>query len=81
MASQPPTQGIQPAQGLAVLAAGVAGMAIFVIPLVLGPVAMVIGWLAMRKGEPRAKWVILAAPVCVVLGLLLAMLPDKFVVT
>lgn len=63
------------------LAAGIAGMAIFVIPLVLGPVAMIVGWLAMRKGEPRAKWVILAAPVCVVLGLLLAALPDKFVVT
>ncbi len=81
MQSRPPTQGIQPEQGLAVLAAGIAGMAIFVIPLVLGPVAMIVGWLAMRKGEPRAKWVILAAPVCVVLGLLLAALPDKFVVT
>jgi hypothetical protein len=79
--SRPPTQGIQPAQGIAVLGAGVAGMAIFVIPFVLGPVAMILGWLAIRKGESRGKWVIVAAPVCIVLGLLLAMLPDKFVVT
>ena len=81
MASRPPTQGIPPAQGIAVLGAGVAAMAIFVIPLVLGPVAMILGWLAIRKGEPRAKWVIVAAPICIVLGLLLALLPDKFVVT
>ena len=81
MATRPPTQGIPPAQGIAVLGAGVAGMAIFVIPLVLGPVAMVLGWLAIRKGEPRGKWVILAAAVCIVLGLLLGLLPDKFVVT
>ena len=81
MASRPPTQGIPPAQGIAILGAGVAGMAIFVIPLVLGPVAMILGLLAIRKGEPRGKWVILAAAVCIVLGLLLGLLPDKFVVT
>jgi MFS family permease len=81
MESRPPTQGIPPAQGIAVLGAGVAGMAIFVIPLVLGPVAMILGWLAIRKGEPRGKWVIVAAAVCIVLGLLLGLLPDKFVVT
>jgi len=79
--SRPPTQGIQPAQGLAVLGAGVAGMAIFVIPLVLGPVAMILGGVAIAKGEPRGKWVIVAAAVCIVLGLLLSLLPDKFVVT
>ena len=81
MASRPPTQGIPPAQGIAVLGAGVAGMAIFVIPLVLGPVAMILGVVAIKKGEPRGKWVIVAAAVCIVLGLLLGLLPDKFVVT
>jgi len=78
---RPPSQGIQPAQGIAVLGAGVAGMAIFVIPLVLGPVAMILGGVAIKKGEPRGKWVIVAAAVCIVLGLLLGLLPDKFVVT
>ncbi len=81
MESRPPTQGIPPAQGIAVLGAGVAAMAIFVIPLLLGPLAMILGGVAIKKGEPRGKWVIVAAPVCIVLGLLLAMLPDKFVVT
>ena len=81
MASRPPTQGIPPAQGIAVLGAGVAGMAIFVIPLVLGPVAMILGWLAIRKGEPRAqvgdrrgRGVHRARPAA-------RQLPDKFVVT
>ena len=63
------------------LGAGVAAMAIFVVPLVLGPVAMILGGVAIAKGEPRGKWVIAAAAVCIVLGLLLGLLPDKFVVT
>jgi hypothetical protein len=76
-----PSQGLQPAQAVAVLGAGVAGMAIFVIPLVLGPLAMILGGVAIAKGESRGKWVIVAAAVCIVLGLLLGLLPDKFVVT
>ena len=34
-----------------------------------------------QEGRPAGKWVIVAAAACIVLGLLLAMLPDKFVVT
>ena len=79
MESRPQSPTLKAGQGLAVIGGGVAGMTIFVIPLVLGPLAMILGGLAIMKGEPRGKWVIAAAAVCIVLGLLLGLLPDKFV--
>jgi hypothetical protein len=56
-------------------------MSIFILWWILGPVAIVLGILAVVRGEPRGKWVVLAAAVCMLLGLGLSLLPDHFVTT
>jgi hypothetical protein len=54
-------------------------MAVFVLPLVLGPAGMVFGTLAAVRGERRGRWIVALAALGMVLGLLLGMLPDRFV--
>jgi hypothetical protein len=56
-------------------------MSIFILWWILGPAAIVLGVLAVLRGEPRGKWVVLAAVVCLLLGLGLSLLPDHFVTT
>jgi hypothetical protein len=73
--------GLRPGQGCALWGAVLAAMSIFIFWYVLGPVAIGLGGLAIVRGEPRGKWVILAAVVCMLLGLGLMLLPDKFVMT
>jgi hypothetical protein len=68
-----------PGQGCALFGLGLAAMAIFVFPLGFGPAGMVLGAIAVVRGERRGRWVIALAVLGTVLGLLLAMLPDKFV--
>ncbi len=58
---------------------GLAAMAVFVLPLVLGPAGMVFGTLAAVRGERRGRWIVALAALGMVLGLLLGMLPDRFV--
>jgi hypothetical protein len=67
---------IKPGQLCLCLGAGAAAFSIWLIPFVLGPVAVALGIAAILRGEPRGKWVILLAVVCVPLGLLVAWLPD-----
>lgn len=79
MASTANTTGslrIRPGQLCAWLGAGAATFSIWLLPLVLGPIAVALGIAAVLRGEPRGKWVILLAVVCVPLGLLVAWLPD-----
>jgi hypothetical protein len=40
---------------------------------------MILGALAYRKGEKRAKWLVLAAVVCTIAGALITTLPDRWV--
>jgi hypothetical protein len=63
----------------AVIGAALAAFAIFVYPLVVGPAGMVLGATAWARGERRGRWIVVAAIVGTVLGLLLGLLPDKFV--
>ena len=56
-----------------------AAMAIFVFPLGFGPAGMVLGAISFVRGERRGRWVIALAALGMVLGLLLGMLPDRFV--
>ena len=56
-----------------------AAWAIFVLPLFFGGVGFVLGAVAVRRGEPRGKWVMLAAVLCALAGLGLGLLPDSFV--
>ena len=58
---------------------GVAGLAMWVFPLVLGPIAVVLGLVALRRGEWLGRWVVLAGIVGLVLGLVIEALPDSFV--
>jgi len=53
--------------------------AIFVFPPGFGAVGLLLGLVAWRRGEPRGRWVALAAVVCTLAGLGLGLLPDKFV--
>ena len=55
------------------------GWAVFIFPLVLGPAGMLLGGIAMLRGERRGRWVVLVAAVALVLGVILELLPDKFV--
>ena len=56
-----------------------AALAIFVFPLGLGTAGMLLGLLADVRGERRGRWVVALAALGMVLGLLLGLLPDKFV--
>jgi hypothetical protein len=70
---------LQPGQGCALFGLVLAAMAIFVFPLGLGPAGMVLGTVAVIRGERRGLWVVALAALGVVLGLLLGLLPEKFV--
>ncbi len=76
---QAPARGLQPGQGFALAGIFFSAMAVFVGPLVLGPIGFVLGGVGYWKGERRARWIMVAAIVCIGLGLLLDALPDKFV--
>ena len=71
--------GLEPGQGCALAGVLVAAFSMFVFPLVLGPAGMVLGAVAYFRGERRGKWVIVFAAVGMVLGILLGLLPAKFV--
>lgn len=82
MASPAPTTGslqLRPGQLCAILGAFSAGFAVWILPLILGPLAMVLGGIAVFRGERRGRWVIAAAVVCVGLGLVVHSLPDKII--
>ena len=77
------TRGSLPAlrrgQGCALWGAGLAAMSVFVLWYVLGPVAIALGALAVVRGEPRGKWVVVAAVVCMLAGFGISLLPETFV--
>ena len=71
--------GLQRGQGLAIAGAVAAAWAVFLAPLVLGPVSAALGGLSYARGERRARWIVVAAVVATGCGLVLNVLPDKFV--
>ena len=78
---RPSPAGLQPGQGCALAGFILAGLAIFVFPFVLGPAAMLLGAVAELRGERRGRWVVALGALGLVLGLLLGLLPDKFVMS
>jgi hypothetical protein len=70
---------LRPGQLAAILGVFSAGFAIWILPLVLGPLAMIFGGVAMYRGERRGLWVIGIAAVCIVLGLIIHALPAETV--
>jgi hypothetical protein len=63
----------------AILGVGAAAFAIWIFPIALGLVAIALGAAAVVRGEPRGRWVILLALVCIPLGLFIAWLPQDVV--
>jgi hypothetical protein len=63
----------------ACIGVGAAAFAIWLFPILLGLVAIALGIAAILRGEPRGRWVIVMAVVCVPLGLFIAWLPQDVV--
>jgi hypothetical protein len=70
---------LEPGQGLALVSLMCCAWTPFILWWAFGPAALVLGALAYRKGEKRAKWLVLAAVVCMIAGIVMNSLPDKFV--
>ncbi len=84
MASPTPNTGslqLRPGQLPAILGIFAAGFAVWIIPWILGPLAMVLGGIAVYKGERRGLWVIAVAAVCIGLGILVHSLPAETIGT
>ena len=82
MASPAPTTGslqLRPGQLAAILGAFAAAFAVWILPLILGPLAIILGGVAIARGERRGRWVIVAAVICIGLGLIVHSLPDKII--
>jgi hypothetical protein len=80
---EPPRQGslrkLGPGQGLALVGIVCCAWTPFILWFAFGPAALVLGVLAYRQGEKRAKWLVLAAVLCMIAGIIMNNLPDKFV--
>ena len=70
---------LRPGQLAAIAGCFAAGFAIWILPYLLAPLAMVLGGVAIYQGERRGRWVILAAFICLGLGILVHALPDKII--
>lgn len=51
-------------------------MAIWLLPYVFGPVAMIFGAVALLQGDRRGRWVIAVGVLGLVLGLIVNLIPD-----
>jgi hypothetical protein len=73
-----PTGGsLQLARGqlVACIGVGCAAFAIWLWPIALGLIAIALGIAAILRGEPRGRWVILLAVVCIPIGMFIDALP------
>jgi hypothetical protein len=68
---------LRPGQLSAIFGVFLAGFAIWIVPLILGPLAMIFGGVAIYRGEERGRWVIGIAAICIVLGLIVHSLPAE----
>ncbi len=78
MESSAPTSGslrLRRGQLSACLGVGAAAFSIWLWPIALGLAAVALGIAAIVRGEPRGRWVIVMAVVCVPIGLFVATLP------
>lgn len=71
--------GLQPGQALALIGLAIGLFAMWVAPPVLGPAGMLLGVAATARGERRGRWVILVAAVAMGFGLLIDLLPERWV--
>jgi hypothetical protein len=71
--------GLKPGQLAALIGGAVGLLSMWVLPWLLGPIGIILGFVAIKRGEPRAKWVILASVVAMGIGFVIESLPDEFV--
>ncbi|MBM3674443.1 MAG: hypothetical protein FJW88_05715 [Actinobacteria bacterium] len=74
-----PNQGPPPGRVVLVLGFAFAAFAIWVFPPLLGGIGIILGLVAVRKGERLGWWVVGAGVVGALLGLGLNALPQNFV--
>src|SRR4051812_27520682 len=70
-----PDSGLKPGQLFALAGLAFAGLALWVGPLILGPLGILFGAAADVRGERRGRWVAVAALCGLGLGLLVSSLP------
>jgi hypothetical protein len=70
---------LAPGQGLALLGIVACAWTPYIFWYAFGPIAFVLGLLAYRRGEKRARWLMLAAVICMIVGFVITQLPDDFV--
>ena len=82
MTSPAPNTGslqLRPGQLAAILGVFAASFAIWILPYILGPIAIIFGIVAIVRGERRGLWVIGLAVVCIILGLIVHAIPDDVI--
>lgn len=73
--SAPPASGSKPGRILSIVGIVLAVLAVFVLPIVLGPVAAILGFVAQSKGDkPLGMYVGIVGIVATVIGMVLGAL-------
>jgi hypothetical protein len=76
-----PERHLEPGQMSAIVGLFAAGCAVWFFPLAMGGLGMLAGGVAFARGERRGRWVVLIALAGLALGLLVNLLPERFVST
>lgn len=57
---------------MVIIAFVLAALGLLFIPIILGPAAVILGIIAMRRGDPLGRWAIVAGVASLVIGIVLA---------
>jgi hypothetical protein len=73
-----PSRRLQPGQAAAIWGVVAAAWAVFIVPVVFGAIALLLGGYAWWRGEQRGRWVMVGALSAVLLGLAINEMPEWF---
>lgn len=65
------TSGAPEGRTLSIVAFVLAGVALLIAPIILGPIAAILGGMAMSKGDPLGRWALAAGIAGTVIGMAL----------
>lgn len=54
---------------LSIVAFVLAAVAVFIVPIILGPIAAILGGVAMRKGDSLGRWALAAGIAATIIGM------------